>query len=466
MDSIQKQAINDFTHRYSLKKPNISFSDKPGKKTVVFPGRDYNIEGIKKIDETEYAIREITVDKKEISAGFERLRFPCKIDLLVNTKGYKELAHFTYQGMRYPCILRLEKDEILYAFDPISEAYRVMTYGYFKKEDKVTGFMKNLKSWLGNFLPYSVRVHAIDCYVKATKFFSRDDGFPKWPIDTTADDLYQLAYESMKLAGGEGIREEVIWPRGYKYCFVTTHDVDTYWGFENIGNVCDVEDNVGLKSTWFIPKNFVSEKVAESEEVQNISQVKMIERRGFEVGSHDLTHDFSADTLTYAEYEERIKEYLNHFRGVKIKGFRPPYNNFVLKRTETLKKHFLYSSGLQNSRIFGSLERHRIGAATIMPHLINGIVELPVTVPSDFLLGTLLKYDPEKILETWLKQFETIKKRKGLILMQTHPCKYDLGNPKILKAYRKALETVRRDKSCWVATAWEVANWWNEKHIG
>ena len=89
-----------------------------------------------------------------------------------------------------------------------------------------------------------------------------------WPIDETAAGMPE---------GWNG------WPDGKQFALVFTHDVESDAGVANMKNLAELEIRHGFRSSFnLIPEGSYEDPIQLREWLQ---------RRGFEIGVHDLNHD-------------------------------------------------------------------------------------------------------------------------------------------------------------------------------
>ena len=72
------------------------------------------------------------------------------------------------------------------------------------------------------------------------------------------------------------------WPNGFEFSLVLTHDVETAEGLRHVGRIADLEEGLGLRSSWnLIPYKYRID----------MGLVKDLQSRGFEIGIHGYNHD-------------------------------------------------------------------------------------------------------------------------------------------------------------------------------
>jgi peptidoglycan/xylan/chitin deacetylase (PgdA/CDA1 family) len=96
----------------------------------------------------------------------------------------------------------------------------------------------------------------------------------------------------------------------------------------------------------------------------------------------------------------------------------------------------------------------------ILPQIVDGLVEMPVSVPDDdIIIERLGLTDTEKIISIWRRMLDETRERGELLVLQIHPERFDV--------YRSALENIiqsaRAYGDVWIAPLGQIARWWNEK---
>jgi len=199
------------------------------------------------------------------------------------------------------------------------------------------------------------------------------------------------------------------WPEGKKFALVLTHDVDTEAGVAKCQSLMDIEERLGFRSSFgFVAKDY--------EVPQQL--MKNIENRGFELCVHGLHHDknpFWSKKEFYRQASE-IKRYMAEWGAV---GFRSPSMYHDLELVHDL--NIEYDASTFDTDPF---EPQPDGVGTIFPFWVpgnarqKGYVELPYTLPQDFLLFILMR---ERNTNIWKKKLDWIAKHGGMALVITHP---------------------------------------------
>jgi hypothetical protein len=206
------------------------------------------------------------------------------------------------------------------------------------------------------------------------------------------------------------------WPKGKKFAFVLTHDVEGPDGVAKCRQLMALEAQWGFRSSFnFIPEGDyrVTRELREE-----------LTRNGFEVGVHDLRHDGKLfwSRQTFAANASRINHYLKEWGAV---GFRA---GFMLHNLDWLADlEIQYDASTFDTDPF---EPQPDGVDTIFPFWKEcadgrGYVELPYTLPQDSTLFLMLgEVDPN----IWLRKLDWIASHGGMALVNVHPDYVDFNS--------------------------------------
>src|SRR5580704_335903 len=108
--------------------------------------------------------------------------------------------------------------------------------------------------------------------------------FPRWPVDTTVEQLSeQLLLCVMRARNINRIPFVWFWPKGAQSCVAMTHDVEAQSGHDFCRELMAIDDGAGIKASFqIVPEG--SYKVSES-------WLQEIRARGCDVNIQDLNHD-------------------------------------------------------------------------------------------------------------------------------------------------------------------------------
>jgi hypothetical protein len=167
------------------------------------------------------------------------------------------------------------------------------------------------------------------------------------------------------------------------------------------------------------------------------------------LGIHGLKHDgrlFSSSGLFY----KRAKKINQYVEDCHVDGFRSHYTYRNLKLIKALR--IKYDSSYPDTDIY---EPQPGGCCSLFPYFIDGIVELPITLPQDHTLFNILK---EKSIRLWIDKISTIERFNGMVLMVTHPDYF--GNEMWRTSYEQVLAHLASKVNYWHALPKEIAFWW------
>lgn len=261
-----------------------------------------------------------------------------------------------------------------------------------------------------------------------------------WPIDKSAGD---------PPAGWTG------WPDGKRFALVLTHDVDKAKGGNNCYQLAEIEECLGFRSSF----NFVSKDYKVPAALR-----QHLTDRGFEIGVHGLHHNgnpFRSESYFKLQAIE-INRYLKDWGAV---GFRSPSMYHDLEMLHHLDIE--YDASTFDTDPF---EPQPDSMGTIFPFWVpdrdrqKGYVELPYTLPQDFLLFVLMQ---EKNVDVWKKKLAWIVAHGGMALFITHPDymnfdKHPSFEEYPARWYMEFLDYIRSQykDQYWHILPREMARWW------
>ena len=268
--------------------------------------------------------------------------------------------------------------------------------------------------------------------------------FPRWPVEPALHDLYRFLLDIVADVAGGPVPHIAVWPRGWSWALVLTHDVEGKTGYANLRRLLQVELDAGYRSSWnFVPRN--------GYEVE-IDLVDDLRSRGFEIGVHGLYHD-GRDLSSPAMLRRRLPLIRAYAERWQAKGFRSPATHRSAKLMPLLG--FDYDSSYSDTAPY---EPQAGGCCTWLPYMIEDLVELPMTLTQDHTLYELLGHRDET---NWVEKARFLRHRGGMALILTHP-DY-IGNPHLLNSYRRFLEEFAADSTAWKALPGEVSSWWRRR---
>lgn len=272
---------------------------------------------------------------------------------------------------------------------------------------------------------------------------------PRWPVDTTVDDLLaQLLLGTLKSdVTTKRIPFIWFWPEGASSCAIMTHDVETEMGLKNCSALMDIDASFGMPAAYQI--------VPEDRYHVSAGFIDEIKKRGFEVNVQDLNHDglLFRNEREFRRRADRINAYAGQFGA---RGFR---SAALYRNPEWLAAlRFEYDMSVPN---VAHLDPQRGGCCTVFPYFIDHILELPVTTTQDYSLFHILN---QYSLDLWRQQIDLIRRKNGLMSFITHP-DY-LTNASAKAVYRELLShlsDLREHDRVWLTSPGELNDWWRQR---
>jgi hypothetical protein len=267
--------------------------------------------------------------------------------------------------------------------------------------------------------------------------------FPRWPIEDSLHDLYAWLAATMAELAGQPVPFLDVWPGGRTCALVLTHDVETEAGYRDMELLRGPERDLGYRSSW----NFVALRYQVDD-----ATVGRLHDEDCEVGVHGLRHD-GFDLASARRLAERLPAIREAARRWDAVGFRSPGTQ---RRWELMPRlGFAYDSSYSDTDPY---EPQPGGCCTYLPFFNDGMVELPITIPQDHTIYSILQAQHPDI---WLDKAKLLRERHAMVLVLTHP-DY-AGDPAVAEGYRELLDQFHGDDSVWHALPREVAAWWRDR---
>jgi peptidoglycan/xylan/chitin deacetylase (PgdA/CDA1 family) len=253
--------------------------------------------------------------------------------------------------------------------------------------------------------------------------------FPGWPLDLSADFLGDLVNDDGRTNGPTAV--------------LLTHDLDSAEGLQSlVGQFLCLEEKAGARSVNFVVPCAWPIDAALLHEVRE---------RGHEIGVHGYDHSNRTAFADAAERRRRLEAGKQVLAGHDVRGYRAP----SLLRTRGLLRDvgefYAFDSSIPTSG--GLFPVPNNGCASARPFRIEDVAEIPLSLPRD---GSLrfLGYNPEQILELWIKCAESISRSGGVVVLLTHCEARFSGNKAMLDTYQRFLEYIAgSDRYSWAGPA-------------
>lgn len=367
--------------------------------------------------------------------------------------GEKSIGYGAFSGIRPPATmhdLSLEaglKDGIVsLPFEPseIIDNLRCERYIDDWRRDRSLSVLTELYYLARPMLHVGIRKHLQKLYLRGWEKIP----FPRWPVDTSVDNLVQqLLLLSIRSKGGGPIPFIWFWPEGAPSCAMMTHDVETSVGRDFSSTLMDIDDSFGVKASFqVIP-----------EERYRVDQefLSSLRDRGFEIAVHDLNHDGHL-YKTRKQFLERVAKINAYGKEYRAPGFRAG----VLYRKQVWYDALEFEFDMSVPNV-AHLDPQRGGCCTVMPYFLGNLLELPVTTTQDYSLFNILN---DYSTDLWEKQIDIIMQNHGLMSFVVHP-DYIMAarERRTYEALLGLLARLRETKQVWITTPGEVNRWWRQR---
>jgi peptidoglycan/xylan/chitin deacetylase (PgdA/CDA1 family) len=319
----------------------------------------------------------------------------------------------------------------------------LLTLNIVKECDKILGETLNAKSSTLYYLLTVLPVPYTLAPERLRYFFMREHGG-----QTSLDFCDKLQLDALrfilvgaieKLSGKK--LEGKTW-NGKKYACTITHDVDTQRGLQRAKHLKKLEERYDVPSAWYIPSKHYK---------LDPETVKELANHG-EIGAHGTRHDGKLAQLPVQELVKRLREAkqtLEKIINYSVEGFRAPllqHDFGVIRALEDAGYTYDTSIPTWEPKHPYTMKPH--GIATVYSLTLNGLNEIPVTLPQDHQLLYVLGLTPREVIKKWLAITSVIKNLGGICTFLIHP-DYKLANLK-LDVYEELINTIASDNQAWV----------------
>src|SRR2546427_7741032 len=168
------------------------------------------------------------------------------------------------------------------------------------------------------------------------------------------------------------------WKRGISHVLTVSHDVETRRGLD-VGwpNLARIERAEGIRATWNVPSNRYP---------LSASDFNHMALDG-EIGGHDTRHDGRLILLGLEDKVRRLrlcKSRLEQLSMGEVRGFRSALLQHVREFIKDLAEAgFRFDSSAPSWEPLSPTSLHSHGVGTVFPFKIDGVVEIPVSLPQD-----------------------------------------------------------------------------------
>jgi len=284
------------------------------------------------------------------------------------------------------------------------------------------------------------------------KFHARNwkkQSFPKWPVDTTVEEICEtLLMKSMEAKGVDRVPFVWFWPDGASGCLTMTHDVETESGRDYCVDLMNVDDSFGIKAAFGI--------VPEERYEVPSSLLESMRTRGFDVVIQDLNHDGRLFD-SKKEFLRRARIINRYGREYGAKGFRAA----VLYRKPEWYDALGFAFDMSVPNV-AHLDPQHGGCCTVMPYFIGEVLELPVTTTQDYTLFHVLN---KRSIDLWKAQVDLILRKNGLVSFIVHPdYVMEQDTRPVYEGLLGYLRELRGKSSLWSALPSDVDSWWRARN--
>jgi peptidoglycan/xylan/chitin deacetylase (PgdA/CDA1 family) len=254
--------------------------------------------------------------------------------------------------------------------------------------------------------------------------------FPRWPLDLSADFLADAA--------GVGAPATI----SGRAAVMLTHDIDSAEGLENLVRAfLPLEEAAGAHST-----NFIVPCAWPLDD----GLVREVAARGHHVGVHGYDHSNRTPFADDRERQRRLDGARPFAERYGVLGYRAPSLLRTRALLRDLSSRYRYDSSMPSAG--GLFPVPNSGCATARPFEVEGILEIPISLPRD---GSLrfLGFSPSEIADMWIDCARRIARSGGVVMLLTHCERRFSGTPPMLDAYRRFLDFIRSEPSTF---AWQM----------
>jgi peptidoglycan/xylan/chitin deacetylase (PgdA/CDA1 family) len=212
---------------------------------------------------------------------------------------------------------------------------------------------------------------------------------------------------------------------------LVTHDVETERGLRRAPSLKEIENDLGVKSTWFVPSHDYPIDSTIAAKLANNSVI----------GSHDIKHDGQLIQIrNRSKLVERLiasRDRLKEIFGQEIRCFRAPFLQFSSEILSALRDAG-YSSdfSLPCWEMIYPPTMSGFGIECVQAFEMEAIVETPLTMVQDHQLLNVMGMNVDESIKLWLEQARLVRSFEGDLVLLIHP---DYSFSRELEAYRKLL---------------------------
>jgi peptidoglycan/xylan/chitin deacetylase (PgdA/CDA1 family) len=372
---------------------------------------------------------------------------PLWLEHRVGEASGRTLATFAEDGRTHAAVVE-SSGRVVFCFDPDETIASILNEAYFTPRRPIHTYVP---------LPYqlvpgSLRLRLFQWLVKPTPDSPPGVLFPSWPIDGSVETLRFMYRRALAIAGAPAL-ESAHWPNGKRSAFAISHDVDTAQGFRLIREVAAFENDLGIRSTWFIVGDLFG---------IDPSVLDDLRAQGHEIALHGDRHDNTIAYRTSGEIERRLDAAARTTARWDVRGFRSPSLLETPTLRRVLRERFVYASEVPDTEI-DSLIAPRRGCGTCFPFRREGSLEIPLTLPLEDKL-IMRGMNEAAILEHWRAKAAWVREVGGVVQLSIHNEPHLLS--KCRGAYAALVRDAAADATVWRTTLVDLADWWTRPAHG
>lgn len=273
--------------------------------------------------------------------------------------------------------------------------------------------------------------------------------FPQWPLERRLDDLRAKLWAAAA-ARADATLQVPAYKGGRRGAILLTHDIDSRPDIGRISDLRGLERRFGLQSSFgFVPEISWPHRAI----------IDGLLADGCEVYCHDIRHDGKLPYLNPSAVRAAFERFFEAHAYARplVRGFRSGQLLMTSELLGVLGDWFDYDLSLPDTERggpYGSVA----GCATVYPFLIDGLLEIPLTMPQDFFLANVERYDSTQMASAWREKLEAVLAIGGVAVVNTHPVWTNPKRPGIWAAYEALLAAVA-EANAWVTTPASLREW-------
>jgi len=380
-------------------------------------------------------------------SNFIRKNINCKYiipfskKLLYNLKTNKKvLVKIELDRIVYPLVY-LNGNSIVLNFDYFSYERFILNEKYYESKPPISSRLPfNYTIIPAQLRKYYLRISKLKDDIILRYFYNNH--FPQWPFEISIDALRLLIFSQAAKFANVPLELDA-YPGKRKFAAIITHDIETNDGLNWIETFRKIERENDILSAWSI--------ISGRYKTDDIILRNLI-NEGCEILSHGYIHDGKLPYIDSIKIRLRLVHLFKDKPWIKghIRGFR----SGQLLRSKSLSKEvrelFDYDLSVPDTEKYG-VNRLTHGCATVYPFFNTfGTMEIPLTMPQDFLLKEVHLLKGEEILKLWKTKVDYICEMGGVAVFNIHPDPYISGNSIMLNVFEKIVEYLLYKNACFL----------------